>query len=92
MSLLSKLFGSSKPSAPAEPETETYDGFTIEASPGREGAGYRIGAVITKVVDGETKTHHLIRADTVGDLEEAKKISIMKSKMVIDQLGDGLFR
>ncbi len=92
MSILSKLFGSSKSAAPVEAEAETYKDFTIEPRPDKDGSGYRIGALVSKVIDGDIKTHHLIRADVIGDLEEAKKASVAKAQVMIDQVGDGIFR
>ena len=88
MSLLSKLFGGGKS---AEPEAETHNGFRIFPEPIRDGGQYRIGARIEKDYDGETKTHQLIRADSVSDPEEAKAFSLRKAKQLIDEQGDRLF-
>ena len=88
MSLLSKLFGGGKP---AEPEAEVYNGFRIFPEPIRDGGQFRIGARIEKDYDGETKTHQLIRADSVSDPEEAKAFSLRKAKQLIDEQGDRLF-
>ena len=89
MSLLSKLFGgnASKP----EPTPETHKGFRIFAEPVKDGGQYRVGARIEKDFDGVTKTHMLIRADTLGGLEAAAEASVLKAKMLIDQQGDRLF-
>ncbi|MEJ6397780.1 HlyU family transcriptional regulator [Yoonia sp. 208BN28-4] len=91
MAWLSKLLGGSKPAAEATP-AETHKGFSIVPSPTKEGGGYRIGAQITKDVDGQTRAHQLIRADTVGDYDEACKMSLAKAKQVIDEQGDEIFR
>lgn len=88
MSLLSKLFGSS---APKEPEAETYDGFRVIPEPVKEGTQFRLGARIEKEVDGELKTHSLIRADTFGSEEEASRFALVKAKQLIDQMGERLF-
>jgi len=88
MSFLSKLFGGK--SAPAA-EAETYQGFRIFAEPKSEAGGYRLAARIEKEIDGQLKTHHLLRADTIQSLEEAEAFSIRKAKQVIDEQGDGLF-
>ncbi|MDA9865104.1 HlyU family transcriptional regulator [bacterium] len=89
MSLFSKLFGGSASQPEAEPEI--YKGFAIIAQPAKEGTRYRIGARIEKAVDGEVKTHELIRADTLDDLTSANEASIGKAKQVIDEQGDRLF-
>ncbi len=43
-------------------------------------------------MDGTVKSHTLIRADTLGDLEGANEASISKAKQVIDEQGDRIFR
>lgn len=89
MSLLSKLFGSK---AASSPEPEKHKDFLIFPEPNKEPGGYRIGARIEKEVNGEIKTHHMIRADTYGSKETAIEASMTKAKQFIDQLGDGIFR
>lgn len=88
MSLLSRLFGSG-PSAPEK--TEDYKGYTITPLPQREGSRFRLGARIEKVVDGETKVHHLIRADVFESEDVAQAESLAKARLAIDQLGDTIF-
>ncbi len=90
MSILSKLFGgggSVKPDA----EPVTYEDFRIFPEPIADGGQHRIAARIEKEVGGETKTHHLIRADTLGDPEAAAEASVAKAKQLIDQQGERLF-
>ena len=89
MSLLSRLFGGG--GAGPEPASETYEGFKITPKPERVGSRYRIGALIEKDVGGETKTHHLIRADILDDIEGANVASIGKARQMIDEQGDRLF-
>ncbi|MEO9825675.1 MAG: HlyU family transcriptional regulator [Paracoccaceae bacterium] len=89
MSLLSKLFGGGGSKPEAKPEE--YEGFHITAQPVAEGPRYRIGALIEKEVEGEMKTHTLIRADTLDDLQSAKDASVGKAKQLIDQMGERLF-
>lgn len=92
MSLLSKLFGRGlKPSQiPLEPEM--HNGFAIYPEPEKQAAGFRIGARIEKDVDGELKTHLMLRADVLGSEQEAKEESLRKAKIFIDQMGDRIFR
>ena len=89
MSLFSKLFGGSKPEAKAEPVT--YNGFRIYPEPTKTDGGYRVSARIEKDINGEVKTHALIRADTINSLEEATLTSVRKAKQVIDEQGDRIF-
>ncbi|MBO9467713.1 Transcriptional activator HlyU [Pelagimonas phthalicica] len=90
MSWLSKLFGGGSKPEPAV-ETIDYNGFRITPTPVNEGGQYRIGARIELDVDGETKTHDLIRADMIRDLDECKEASIRKAQQMIDQMGKNLF-
>ena len=88
MSLFSKLFGGGGSSGP---EPVMHEGFAILAEPIKEGSGYRIAARIEKDVAGEMKVHRLVRADTLGGLDEASEASIAKAKRVIDELGERIF-
>jgi hypothetical protein len=88
MSLFKRLLGGSPPPA-AEP-TE-YKGFEITPGPIKEGSTYRIAARIEKEVGGELKSHQLIRADTLGDLDAANEASLNKARQVIDEQGERLF-
>ena len=88
MSLLSKLFGSK---AASQPEPEEHNDFLIFPDPVKESGGYRIAARIEKEIDGEVKTHHMIRADTYQSKETAIEASLAKAKLFIDQVGDGVF-
>ncbi len=90
MSILSKLFGGGEPPRPSGPD-ETYQDFRIFAEPGREGSRFRVGARIEKDIDGETKTHTLIRADVLESRDLAVEVSVAKAKQVIDEQGDRLF-
>ena len=91
MSIFSKLFGGgASKSTPAEPP-QVYKDFTITADPMREGDQYRISARIEREIGGELKSHHLIRADTMGDRDQAVEASIAKAKQMIDEQGNGLF-
>ena len=91
MSLFSKLFGGGGGATAPQAKAEEYEGFTITPTPAKEGSKYRIGALIEKEIDGEMKTHTLIRADTLDDLQGANEASVGKAKQLIDQIGDRLF-
>lgn len=89
MSLLSKLFGGG--STP-EVEPEIYKGFMVFPEPIKESAGYRVSARIEKEIDGEMKSHTLIRADVTNSEEQTREISTAKAKTLIDEQGERLFR
>lgn len=88
--MFSKLFGL-KSKAPDSEKTETYQGFRITPEPMKESQGYRLCALIEKEVNGELKSHRLIRADTISDIDVCREAAIEKAKQMIDQLGDRLF-
>lgn len=88
---LARLFGGGGPVAKPEAEAIEYKGFRITPTPMSEDGGYRISARIECEVNGETKTHTLIRADVIRDAEECAKASVRKAEQMIDQMGDGLF-
>ena len=90
MSILSKLFGRKSADADA-PNGEGYEGFMIFAEPIKEGSTYRLAARIEKSVDGEDKSHQLIRADTFTSLDEAVKASRAKAIQMVDEQGARLF-
>jgi hypothetical protein len=90
MSLLSRLFGSKKSESPVDASIE-HQGFRIMPAPMKESQGFRLCAVIEKEIDGEMKSHRLIRADTIANLDQCVEASIGKAKQMIDQLGERLF-
>ncbi|MEL6465565.1 MAG: HlyU family transcriptional regulator [Pseudomonadota bacterium] len=89
MSLLKKLFGGG---AQAEPDPEIYKDYRIIPTLKKESDGYRIAARIEKDVNGDTKVHDLIRADTIGSYDDALAATIGKARQIIDEQGDGIFR
>jgi len=92
MSLLSRLFGmGSGVKTPPAPEPEAYKGYAIFAEPVREGSQWRVAARIEKELDGEARSHSLIRADMLGDPDAAAAESVTKAKRLIDEQGDAIF-
>ena len=91
MSFLKKLFGGGGGSAPST-SAETHNGYTIFAEPVKDGSTWRIGARIEKVVNGEVKSHRMIRADTLQNFDDAVKASLDKARMLVDQQGDTIFQ
>jgi len=69
---------------------EDYKGFRICAAPISEGGQYRIGGIIEK--DGEdVQSHSFIRADLIPTKDEANEFSLLKARLMVDQLGDRVF-
>ena len=94
MSFLKKLFGrgaGASASFDAPLATEEHEGFTIEVTPMKDGGQFRLAGTISKEIDGEVKTHKLIRADMFQSTEDCAKFTIIKAKQVIKEQGDGLF-
>lgn len=92
MSILSRLFGGGGGTpAPAAAKPEDYEGYRIFVEPIAEGSTFRLAARIEKDLDGETKTHHLIRADTFESHDRAVEATLLKARQVIDESGDRIF-
>ena len=88
MSLFKKLFGG----AATEETSETYKECRIIPTLQKESDGYRLSARIEKDIDGETRVHTLIRADTIASKDDALAATVAKARQVIDEQDDGLFR
>ncbi len=93
MSFLKKLFGMSpgepKPIKPVD--TVEHEDFIIATMPMDEGGQFRVCALISKEIDGEIKTHKLVRADILPSKEQASTEAIRKAKVVIAERGEQLF-
>ena len=88
MAWFQRLFGSK----PVEVPTQVYEGYRLVYAPLPEGAKFRMSVRIELDMDGETKVHHLIRADKFDDRESAASAALVKAKQVIDQQGKSIFR
>lgn len=88
MSLFSKLFGGGEKS---EPQPVSYKGFDIFPDLIAEGGKFRLSARIEKIIDGDRKTHAVIRADVFESRDQAESFSIIKAKQVIDEQGEHIF-
>ena len=92
MSFFTRLFGGGGAAEAAKPAAETdHKGFAIVATPQPEGGQYRLHGTITKIIDDETKTHTLIRADIFPDADQCAQVTIRKAKQVIDEQGEQIF-
>ena len=94
MSFLKKLFGLGGGEAPQEAraEPQDYEGFTILATPYKEGGQYQLCGVISKEIDGERREHRFIRADRFASMDDAVEMTLMKARQIIDQQGERIFR
>ena len=89
--ILKGLFGGGKGESGSKHEAVIYNGYTIQPTPSSTGGGWSTEGAITKEVDGETRTHTFIRADTSTGEEAAVSLIIAKARMLIDQQGDSIF-
>lgn len=92
MSLLSILFGGGGGGNTPKAEPVEHNGFLIFPEPMPDGSQFRLAARIEKEIDGEVKTHQLIRADVLNDATSAADAAVSKAKMLIDEQGERLFR
>ncbi|MDO6585406.1 HlyU family transcriptional regulator [Salipiger sp. 1_MG-2023] len=91
MSFFKKLFGGGNSAPEPQAEAVPYKDFRITPAPLKEGDGFRIAALIEAEVEGETKSHQLVRADVIRDREEAIAASVRKAQQMIDEQGLRLF-
>ena len=94
LSFFSKLFGSAesqKEKVPNQGNSVEYQGLIIRSAPIAEGGQWRVSGVIIKQFDGALFQRDFVRADVVGNREEAEVLSVRKGKQIIDEQGDKLF-
>ncbi|MBK9082577.1 MAG: hypothetical protein IPL88_11130 [Rhizobiales bacterium] len=95
MSFLKKLFGlGGGGDAPEEAraQPQEYEGFTILATPYKEGGQYQLCGVVSKQIDGQRREHRFIRADRFASMEDAVEMTLMKARQIVDQQGERIFR
>ena len=76
MSFFKKLLGGGKEHGGPRFDPVDHNGFTIYPDPIPEGGVFRVAARIEKLVDGETRSQGLVRADTANSIEIAADIAI----------------
>lgn len=91
--LLGKLFAGGEQSNAAVEAAESvdYNGFTITATPLKEGGQFKTAGSISKTLDGELKTARFIRADNHADRASAVSHSERKAQQIIDEQGEAIF-
>jgi hypothetical protein len=90
MSWLKKIFGGGE-AAPAASATREHKGYTIIATPIKEGGQYRLAGMISKEIGGVVNEHRFVRADLFTSRDEAVQFAFLKGQLIIDQSGDGMF-
>ncbi len=96
MSFLKKLFGlggggEAEPAA-ADGPTAEHKGFTIRATPYKEGGQYQLCGVIEKAgADGALRSHRFVRADRFPDAQTAGEMALVKGRQIIDYEGERVF-
>lgn len=94
MSFFRKLFGGAETGGGREGpagEPLEYRGYTIRATPFKEGGQYQCCGVISKDIGGQTKEHRFIRADKFASLDDAVPITLRKGQQIVDEQGDTMF-
>ncbi|OUS28024.1 hypothetical protein A9R01_14050 ['Osedax' symbiont bacterium Rs2_46_30_T18] len=87
-SLKSMFSTDTTPAAPSVMDSEEYRGFTITPAPMADGSQFRVNGTIEK---GE-QSHAFIRADVLATKDECGREMLRKAKLMIDQVGDSLFK
>ena len=91
MAFWNKLFSSSSSSSKAEEKpdkTLEYKGYLIAAAPYKNGGQWQLAGTVSK--DG--KNHKFVRADLFADKAEASSFALVKGQLIVDQLGEDMFR
>ena len=91
LSGLKGLFSGGESAPEVAEEAVEYKGFEIIPAPIAEGGQFRVAATITKGEGDEQKVHKFIRSDLIPNRDECIEITMRKTKLTIDQLGDNLF-
>lgn len=91
MSFFKKFFGGGGAKT-AEIPAEMHEGYIIAPAPMNDGGQYRLCCEVRKEIDGEMKSHMLIRADMFASADMAAQASISKAKQMIREQGDRIFR
>ena len=90
--LKNMLGGGSGDREPEGADPVEHGGFTIVATPRKASGGWSTEGHIRKVIDGEPKEVHFIRADTSTSREAAITLSVGKARKIIDEQGERVFR
>lgn len=90
--LLKGLFSSTPAATEDKPDDAVeHEGYRIIVAPMRNGSQWQIAGRIEREIDGETRSHTFIRADTMSSRDEAAEHTLRKARLLIDQQGDAIF-
>ena len=92
LGFLKNMLGGRGDREPEGGEPVEHEGFTIVATPRKAGGGWSTEGHIRKVVGGEAKEVHFIRADTSPSRDAAIGLSVSKARKIIDEQGERVFR
>lgn len=95
MSFLKKLFGlgGGDAAAPAKPaEVQEHDGYTITATPIKEGGQFQVSGSIAKTIDGEVKEYKFLRVDRFNERHTCVELIFQKGKQIIAEQGEKMFK
>lgn len=93
--MFGKLFSGGKSGGAGsanEADPVEYNGFTIVASPLKEGSQFKTAGTISRQIDDELKTVQFIRADNHADMASAVTHAQSKARQIIDEQGDRIFQ
>src|SRR3546814_18709576 len=94
MGLLRKLFGGGEPAgakaAAKEGEAVEYKSFRIHPAAQPQGGQWLTAGVIRKEIDGETREHRFVRADTQASEQSANDFAVVKGRQIVDEPGEGM--
>ncbi|QPC88353.1 hypothetical protein GA830_17530 [Mesorhizobium sp. NBSH29] len=94
MSFLKRLFGggaSAGDSQPAVAAQTEHKGFTVRATPFKNGGEFQTCGVISKEIDGVVKEQKFIRADKFSSIDDASSVALRKGVQMINEQGERLF-
>src|SRR3546814_13431138 len=93
MGLFSKFFGGGgKPAAAKEGEAVEYKGFRIHPAAQPQSGKWLTAGVIRKEIDGATREHRFVWADTHGTADSANDFAVVTARTIIDEEDDGMLR
>ena len=93
MSFWKKLFGGGDGAGKEDAAVEVVEhkGFSIRPAPFMEDGQYQTCGYITKVVDGETREHRLVRADRFASRDDAIEVTLRQARHGIEEQGARIF-
>ncbi|MFL2817402.1 MAG: HlyU family transcriptional regulator [Alphaproteobacteria bacterium] len=79
-------------STPASEYQIVYKDFIIKAKPKKIRGSFTTEGIISKEISGSYLEKAFIRTDTFSKKEDAVELSQRKAKIIIDELGESIFK